>query len=119
MEVETEFARLIPLATRLERLWPDEVVTALSDVALSGRAEGATRLFGTLADVVGEAGGVIAVPPSRFFDRFSRPVILEVEGGAVTLEILPPSYTLAQVTDLYLFFGESPSLTPIEGGPRR
>ncbi len=94
-------------------------MVALSDVALSGQREGATSLLGPLAEVVGDAGPVIALPATRFFDQFSRPVNLEVEGGAITLEILPPAYTLAQVTDLYLFFGASPSLTPIDGEPPR
>ncbi len=114
VEADGEFARLVPLATRLERDWPGSVASAFSDLALAGHEPGASHLFAPLWAALGEVGAAIAVSPGPPLDRISAPVNFDDGMGDVKIEILPPDYTLSRVADLYLYFGRSPALTPLD-----
>lgn len=104
VEFQGEFDRLLPLAERLVRRWPAAVYSVFSDAAPPGHRDGASRLFTPARDVLGPRNG-LAVEPNGPLATIAAPVNLESEPGTPRVEILPRSYTLGRVCDLYLFFG--------------
>ncbi len=114
LDVEGEFARLVPLATRLDRLLDGEVFAAFSDASVRGHSEGASRVFPYATPIFQDVDGGVAIRPGGPLARIAQPIRLDLGGSALTIEILPKSYTLDRVTDLYVFFGMSDELTPID-----
>ena len=117
VDLGRDFARLVPLAERLDRLWPGEVYTVFSDAAVPDHPEGASRLFPLVRDALSAEDDVIALPPQGPLARVPSPIDFDTGGGEVKLALIPRSYTIDRVTDLYLYFGTSPPLTllPVPG----
>lgn len=118
LELDDTFDRLIPLAARLAKRWPGQVYAVLSDAAVVGHPDGATRVFPAAQGVLGDPSGPEAMSVAGPLADVVAPLRLEAAPGTPEIDILPPSYTLARVADLYVYFGTSPPLTPLRPGPR-
>ena len=116
LELDGTFDRLIPLAARLAKRWPGHVYTALSDAAVAGHPDGATRVFPDARRVLGDPSAPEAMAVTGPLAKVSAPLHVETSPGGPIIDILPPSYTLAEVADLYVYFGTSPPLTPLGPG---
>lgn len=95
------------LAARLQQRYPGEVYSVLADAQGSGSPAELVPYTGTRLPQAAESvltGGAFALPVTESFDFVSRPV---QENGmpGLRFEIVPRSYRLKDVADLYVYLG--------------